>query len=1075
MISCPSCGFSNKSSALVCISCGVVLPLNGVQKEKSDPLIGKQIDNKYEIEEYIGEGGMGRVYRGKQRFLDKLVAIKILHANNLEDERAVAMFYREARLAAKLNHPNSITIYDFGQTEEGIIYMVMEYLRGVSLSSLMKKERSISVTRIASWIRQILLALEAAHRIGLVHRDLKPENIFVEKQQTGSDHVTVLDFGIAKQLNQQDTSLTRPGMVWGTPEYMSPEQATGKQLDERTDLYSLGILFYELLCGRPPFVSENPTEILICHVHEKPQLPSTVAVPGKIPPALEAIIMWAIEKKKDDRISSASEFRRVLEGWLAVSGEHDDGSCPICGNNIPPGSKICPSCLHSINTSERASPVEKIQVVETRDIISVRNLEEDLVVEEESSSMDWMDDISEEQIVTSTLSSVNHPALGTVTGTLTGVNGILHASSSHVIRPLEIATIKKAVTSKNHVLLMGEQGSGRSFAAFNALGSIGDHFLSLNMEETGHGTPWSLERAIVSSVIGLDFISEYSRKLRKQTEYIFSLLECTVPKRNIKTWKLRTRKAIRLFLELKLKKYPHHLFLHGLENISDYGFLESLSTTYRNFSQSLLVECTNSVMLKDAVQINFEPLTEDDSCDLFSQLSKRDVPSQVRNHLSLLEGNVLMLLQYVDLACEEHIPANLSSPMEVLEVRFNRLPTRMRELLEISSMLDEGLSSSEFSTILDTDINTLNMPLELLSNRGLLYKRDDSWYIPHPMLKKVIKGMIPGELRKEFCQNIIGLHERGTVDISPAICAELYFEAGEYVRAFELFNDTSHSFLLCEEGFSTKIYLEKAIDSFRRHLLEHGEIFKQDVNKLHDCVDAYVNMLSNDGQFEKAENVLLTMLNVLGNEPELHMKFLMFLFYMYVDQGELEKAMEVFKVVNSLSDVNTEFSDVFLSGVLKMYAEKGDDVSGLSFISDNLNRILASKGAVNVLISVSESAKNISREMSNVWLKSAQVLAERDPVSRIQVEEVLYRTHLEEGDVSGAIEHLRCAMTDYEKLDMKVELFEAVQNIFRLSFGNNHDETRHLVEISEGIVSDLDWYEARKALNDWKEILENEN
>ncbi|MBU1534403.1 serine/threonine protein kinase, partial [Myxococcota bacterium] len=298
----------------MCLECGYIFSMPMEQSVsgpppldiQQDPLIGKVLDNKYVITEMIGTGGMGAVYKGEQQFLEKTVAIKILESQKLDDERAVAMFYREARLAARLNHPNSITIYDFGKTQEGVLYMVMEYLRGESLSSILLSQTYLSPERTANVVRQACLALEAAHELGLVHRDLKPENIFLERLSEGHDHVTVLDLGIAKQLKMGDPSLTNPGMVWGTPLYMSPEQATGKPIDQRTDIYSLGVVMYEMLCGEPPFISDNPTEILISHVHDEPVPPSEVAPDLDIPPALEHIALWAMAKAPDDRISSVS-------------------------------------------------------------------------------------------------------------------------------------------------------------------------------------------------------------------------------------------------------------------------------------------------------------------------------------------------------------------------------------------------------------------------------------------------------------------------------------------------------------------------------------------------------------------------------------------------------------------------------------------------------------------------------------------------------------------------------------------------------------------------------------------------
>ncbi|MBX7113608.1 MAG: serine/threonine protein kinase [Myxococcaceae bacterium] len=282
---------------------------------------GKTVAGKYRVEQQIGEGGMGKVYKATQLMLDKPVVLKVLRPDLLSDDRTVARFQREAKAASRLNHPNSISILDFGQAEDGAMYIAMEYVHGKDLHHILSREWPLPEARVAKIISQVLSALADAHSAGVIHRDLKPENIMVEQRRGDPDFVKVLDFGIAKiqdDTTEEGPALTKAGFVCGTPEYMSPEQARGAKIDHRSDLYAVGVILYQLVSGVLPFESESAIGFATKHLVEQPLPPTKKRPDAKISPAMERLIMRAMSKVPEERPQTAEAFRAEL---LAIEKE----------------------------------------------------------------------------------------------------------------------------------------------------------------------------------------------------------------------------------------------------------------------------------------------------------------------------------------------------------------------------------------------------------------------------------------------------------------------------------------------------------------------------------------------------------------------------------------------------------------------------------------------------------------------------------------------------------------------------------------------------------------------------------
>jgi serine/threonine-protein kinase len=346
--------------------------------ERRDPdltMIGRTVANNFLLQEVIGIGAMGTIYRAEQRSLGKTVVIKLIHRDQLSDPTLALRFHREARAASRLNHPNCIQIIDFGEMDDGRLYIAMEHVSGKDLAQVLHDAYPLPPGRIIHVMRQVCLALDEAHANGVLHRDLKPENIMVGNRRNMEDFVKVLDFGIAKLMDKVSTSgaETLSGMVCGTPEYMSPEQARGDDIDARSDLYTVGVLLYQLLTNQVPFVGDNALNVMTQHLSAAPVDAAELA--PNAPLGLCELAMQLMAKERDHRPPSALGVAQELEriGLEVVARIHfERGAASATVDSLRAAS---PSSMHprptrpDIPATDGAPPAEGARTTDVSSLL----------------------------------------------------------------------------------------------------------------------------------------------------------------------------------------------------------------------------------------------------------------------------------------------------------------------------------------------------------------------------------------------------------------------------------------------------------------------------------------------------------------------------------------------------------------------------------------------------------------------------------------------------------------------------------------------------------------------------------
>ena len=734
---CPACNSPTNESHRFCPDCGF-----GIQqgpKEDADPFIGMTIDNKFKLRELIGSGGMGNVYLADQQKVGRTVAVKIMHRHLLGDERAAARFITEARAASQLNHPHSISVLHFGQTNAGILYMVMEYLRGKSLDTVLDDEFPIPFARVANILCQVMDAVDAAHHLNIIHRDLKPENIFLENTMD-QDFVKVLDFGVAKMLERKDSgTITSPGLVPGTPEYMSPEQARGGTLDPRSDVYSMGVILYEMLTDSVPFKGKSALETMMSHVQDQPIPPSERRPDRNIPKAMDTIVLWALTKTPSERISSAAQFRDVLSAWAEVSG-------------IWPGRKEL----------EAAPPVGQARVLEeflTRD--ELKSIDDGMLAEEEKQAVD----VSFEAV--RRLRTDAHLAI--TRGTLLG-------------RDRELGILKRFMASKKGraIRIEAPPGSGKSRLVQECIRKA-----RKEGRDVIHCTPdagWAAitlmpMQTAAARCLSLSLAScRYEDSVRRATEPLgveeedlpglFELFCIDTsdepPVMEIDERRRERAVALRNLTHCAAAQKPT---LMVFEDVDQYDLPSQELVAWLAASQEkvdLKLVITHSPRYLQLWSENVKHLEvadlEEQACnDLLKVMLEQEDPALAKRCIGISGGNPLFLIQLVYADIFEGIWQPPPKLVDLVVARMERVSQKERELLQWLSVLNDWVTTENLYTMGGGDLDpTL---LDNLVDRGYLQSHSGGYTFVHRIVAMAVYSTIPAEVRRRL-HDMVAAHLR---------------------------------------------------------------------------------------------------------------------------------------------------------------------------------------------------------------------------------------------------------------------------------------------------------------------------
>ncbi len=873
-----------------------------------DALIGRIIAGKYCLRQCIGVGAAGTVYKADQTSLGRTVAVKVLRPELACDRRFVKRFHDEAQASSRLNHPNVVSVIDFGQTEDGLLYLVMEFLRGLTLTEVLRTEQ-LSTERIADIVGQILSALEEAHERGVVHADLKADNIMVEHRRGGWDLIKVVDFGIARLTGSQDEADDdSDGSICGTPEYMSPEVIRGEDPTLASDIYAVGIILYELLVGFTPFSGSPTLEVLQRHLREEPTPPSDHESALPIPPAMEAATLRALAKQPHDRFESAVEFAQALRNSQAAvpTTTGKQNPCAQCGAESPDSFKFCPDCGAA-------------KVLESREF--------DLALDDTGHDEIWSDQAPTADLTANDLQGMfDQGSLDSVTEELPD-----HATTLGEIFPLpiighqtELDQVVEFLTSeKSGVMhLRGENGCGCGAIlreAFEISSSDECLIFLASPDPTCQQTPFYPIRAIVAATLDLPALCSYEEigealeelglskrdapgigELFQHEGGGLSKLEAPIRRRELFASTMRVLRAAGKQLSAVLAFENYHLF-----DLPSQELLRQLcSSNLRSPSLRILLTSDDSIALdwENLQHVELLPLEDEDLRAVVTHCATRGQPDLVTvdELRKVSHGNpehIRHLLRYVVEGGDvRDAPETLA---DLLAARYSFLPSAAQRVLQVAAVFGYMVSHEDLTETLASSMGRveLNAALQLLENRGMLHSLDKMLSFRDCMFRDVVYADTPHDVKRSLHQAAGDILIASVSD--PAILGMHAEQAGDMDRAGRLLARAGDNAVRQLDDAGAASLFNRALNATRMVLLS-----TQDSSTQLQLVTISIRLadaLRVAGEVGLARGILDEATDSCKDAPTLHAQLLRASAQLRATEGDIDGSIALYRQVIAIA------------------------------------------------------------------------------------------------------------------------------------------------------------------------------